>query len=93
MGFRRKVHHNIRMLLFKEAIYGIPIADIHLHKAEIRLIHHRCQGRQISRVGQLVQTDDTIIRILLHHVKYKIRTNKSGAAGDDDCQYIYLQSS
>jgi len=81
------------MLLFKEAIHRLPVADIHLHKAEIRLIHDRCQGRQISRVGQLVQTDDTIIRILLHHVKYKIRTNKSGAAGDDDCQYIYLQSS
>ena len=82
MGFSSKIHHHIRMLLFKEAIHRLPVADIHLHEAEVRLIHHRCQSRQISRISQLVQTDDAIVRILLHHVKDKIGSNESGAASD-----------
>ena len=84
MAFCGKVHHNVRMLFFKQLIYSFAVADIGLHKAEIRVIHDRRQRRQVARVGQLIEADNAVIRVFSQHVKNKIGTNKSGAAGNDD---------
>ena len=84
MAFCGKVHHNVRMLFFKQLIYSFAVADIGLHKAEIRVIHDRRQRRQVACVGQLIETDNAVIRVFFQHVKNKIGTNKSGAAGNDD---------
>ena len=89
MRFCRKVDHDVRMFFFKQFIHCFAVADICLHKAEIRVIHNRCQCGQIACVGQLVQTDDSVIRILLQHVKHKVTTNKTSAAGNNNIHDLF----
>ena len=81
MALRRKIHHHIGLFFFKKSVNPCPVADIHLYKAEIGVLHHRCQGRQIARVGQLVQADDAIAGVFPQHMENKITSDKSGAAG------------
>ena len=84
MAFCGKVDHDVRMFFFKQFIYSFSVADIGLHKAEIQVIHDRRQRRQVACVGQLIEADNAVIRVFFQHVKNKIGTNKSGAAGNDD---------
>ena len=80
MRFCRKVDHNIRMFFLEQLIDCFAVADVCFHKAEIRVIHNRCQRGQVSCVGQFIQTDDPVIRILLQHVEHKVAANKSSTA-------------
>ena len=89
MRFCRKVDHDVRMFFFKQFIHCFAVADICLHKAEIRVIHNRCQCGQIACIGQLVQTDDPVIRILLQHMEYKVTTNKPSAAGNNNIHDLF----
>ena len=84
MGFRRKINDHIGMFFCKQRIHRIAVADIRLDKAEIILIHNRCQRRQIPSIRQLIQTNHPVLRMLPQHMKHKIRTNKPGTAGNDD---------
>ena len=84
MAFRSKIDDDIRMLLFKELVDRLTVTDIRLHKAEIRIIHHRRKRRKIARVSQLIQTDNSIIRILIQHMKNEVRADKAGAARYDN---------
>ena len=84
MRFCRKVDHDVRMFFFKQFIHCFAVADISLHEAEIRVIHNRGQCGQIACIGQLVKTDDPVIRILLQHMEYKVTTNKTSATGNNN---------
>ena len=84
MRFCRKVNHDVRMFFFKQFIHSFAVADICLYEAEIRVIHNRGQCGQIACIGQLVQTDDSVIRILLQHVEHKVTTNKTSTAGNNN---------
>ena len=95
MRLCRKVDHDVRMFFFKQFIHSFTVTNISLHKAEVRIIHNRCQCGQISCIGQLVQTDNPIIRILLQHVEHKVTTNKTSTTGNNNFHdfnllYTYL---
>ena len=89
MRFCRKVDHDVRMFFFKQLIHSLAVADISLHKTEIRIIHNRCQRGQIACVGQFIQTDDSVIRILLQHVEHKVTTNKTSTAGNNNIHDLF----
>ena len=89
MRFCRKVDHDIRMLLLEQLIDCFTVADVCFHKAEIGVIHNRCQRGQVSCISQLVQADDPVIRILLQHMENKIGTDESGTAGNNDSHLIF----
>ena len=80
MRFGREIDDNVRMLFLKETVHGLSVADIRFHKAEVLTVHDRRQCGQIPRVGQLVKTDDPVIRMRLHHMKNKVGTYKSGSS-------------
>ena len=88
MRFRRKIDDHIRMFLFKQPINRIAVTNISLDKTEIILLHNRCQRRQIPSIRQLIQTNHPVLRMLLQHMKYKIRPNKPGTAGENDVHAI-----
>ena len=83
MAFGGKIHHYIRTFLFKEAIYRLSITNICLDKAEIRVLHNGRQCGQVSRVGQLIQTDNAILGMVFQHIKDEVGANKARAASDD----------
>ena len=81
MALRRKVYYIIRFLLQKQALHRLRIGNIPLHKAEVGVLHHIRQGLQIARIGQLVQADHPILRVVGQLVKNKVSADKSGTAG------------
>ena len=80
MTLRRKVDDDIRVLLLKQPINTRTVADIELEKTELRILHHAFERREIARIGQLVQTDDPVLRMSGQHVEHKITADKAGAA-------------
>ena len=84
-----KVYHDVRMFFFKQFIHNFAVTDISLHEAEVRIIHNRCQRGQIACIGQLVQTDNPVIRILFQHMEYKVTTNKTSAAGNNNIHDLF----
>ena len=89
MRFCRKVHYDIRMFFFKQLVHCFTVTDVSLHEAEIRIVHNRCQRGQIACIGQLVQTDNPVIRILLQHMEYKVTTNKTSTAGNNNIHDLF----
>ena len=81
MGLRRKVHDVIRLLFLENLIDRVAVADIRPDEAEIRIVHHRLERREIARVRELVDADDPCVRMLLQHMEYEIRSDEAGAAG------------
>ena len=89
MGFRGKIHHGVRMFLIKEFVDPLPVADIKFYKAELRVIHHILQRGQVTRVCEAVHTDDPVLRMFLQHIKDKIGSDKTGAAGHNDIHQVF----
>ena len=85
-----KIYDDIRLLFFKKLINALSVTDIELDKAKIRLVKNRCQGGQVSRVGQLIQADDSVLRVLFHLIENKIASDKSGPAGYDNVHGFLL---
>ena len=84
MAFGRKVHDDIGLLLLKNAVNGLAVADVGLAEAEAVLVEDGCQSRKIARIGQLIDADDAVLGVVIHQVKNKVAADKAGAAGDDD---------
>ena len=90
MAFRGEVHHHVGMFFLKQLINAFSVADIQLHEAEVGVIHDRRQRGQVAGVGQLVQADNAVIRVLAQHMKHKVGTDKSGTAGYNNCHTSFL---
>ena len=84
MAFGRKVYDDVGLLLLKNAVNGLAVADVGFTKAEVVLVEDGCKGRKIARIGQLVNADDAVLGMAVHQVKNKVAADKAGAAGDDD---------
>ena len=87
MGLRREVHDHVRLLLFKQAEDELPVRDIPPDKAVIRRVLHRLHALQVPRVGQEIEVDDLILRMILHFILHKIASDKTGAAGSQSFSF------
>lgn len=79
-----KVNDDVWLFFFKQPVHGFAVADVGLDETEVRFIHHGGEGGEIARVGQLVQTHDTVARMMLQLIKDEVGSDKSGTAGYDD---------
>ena len=84
MALRREVHHCVGLFRLEERVHALPVADVQLDEAEIRMLHGALQRGQVSRIGQLVQADDPVFRMGLQHVIDEIGADEPGPAGHDD---------
>ena len=84
MGFCCKVDNNIRLFLLEELVHALTVADVQLDKPEIRIVHHRFQCGQISGIGQLVQTNNAIVRMCFQHMKNEVGADETGTACYDN---------
>ena len=84
VAFRREVDDDFRLFLREQCFNPRTVADVQFDKTEVRLIHHRSQRTQISRVGQFIQTDYPVFRMFPQPVKDKVASDKSGSAGYDN---------
>ena len=86
-----EVHHDVRVLLAEDAVYGLAVADIDLAEAEVRLLHDGGKGGEVARVGQLVQADDAVLRVLCQLIKDEVGADEAGPAGDDNGHGVLLK--
>ena len=90
MAFRRKVDDNVGAFLLEEFVHPFAVAYIQLCEPKVWIIHYALQSRKIARVGQFIQTYDTIVGIFFEHMKYKVTADKPGASGYDYCHLFTL---
>ena len=81
MGFRREIDDEIGMLLPEQVKNRLPVADVGPDEAEHGVVQQRLQRGEVARVGQLVQTDQPVLRMGLAQVEKKVAADKTGAAG------------
>ena len=90
MRFCGEVHDDVRLFLLEDLIHACPVADVELDESEVIVLHHRLQCMNIPCISELIQTNDPIVRVMLHHIKDEIRADKSCAAGYDNCHSVPL---
>ena len=88
MALCSKIHDHVRLLFLKKAIYLFPVADVTFHETEIRVLHDRFQCGKVSGIGQFVEADDPVFRVLPQLMKYEIASDKTGTAGDEESHYL-----
>ena len=81
VAFRCKVHNYIRAFFFKQIHNKFTICDITTDKFIIWLIFNRFQCFEVSGISQKIEINDLVVRIFIHHVMYKVTSDKSGTAG------------
>ena len=86
-----KVHNHIRFFCFKQPKDKLPICNITLHKLIIRLIFYWLQVFKIACISQEIQIQNLVFRILIHHMLYKIASNKSSTTSYNDLHSIILR--
>ena len=83
MALRGEIHHHVGLFFLKQPIDEVPIRDVSPHEGEARLLPDGSERLQIPRIGELVQTEELVVR-MGQLVIDEIASNKSGSAGDDD---------
>ena len=87
MALRGEIHHHVGLFFFKQPIDEVPVRDVPLHKGKARLLPDGGERLQIARIGELIQTDDLVVR-MGQLVIDEIAPDKSGSAGDDNLHGI-----
>ena len=65
MGLCCEIDNNVRMLLLKQLLHSGSVCNICLDKPEIRVLHSCLQRGEVACIGELVQADDSVLRMLL----------------------------
>ena len=89
MAFCCQVDDTIDLFLLHELVESLKIADIHPDELVVGLILHILQVGQITRIGQLVQVNDLILRILIHEKTYHMASNETCAACNDNTSFSH----
>ena len=82
MALGSKVDDVVEIVLCKQALHQLLVADIALHEHMAGVALHVLQVFQIARVGQLIQIDQQDLRVFFEHIVHKVGTDKTGTAGD-----------
>lgn len=80
--FGREVYDCINLVFAKKSIDQYPVADVSMDEPEPGVVPHRLETCEISRVGQRIEHNDPIPRMLPQPALHEIRTDKAGAAGN-----------
>ena len=82
MALGGKVDDVVEIVLCKQALHQLLVADVALHEHMAGVALHVLQVFQIARVGQLIQIDQQDLRVFFEHIVHKVGTDKTGTAGD-----------
>lgn len=89
MALCSQVNDTIYVIQLHQLLHLLVVADVRLYEHIVRLVLNVFQVRQVPRIRQLVQVDDTVFRILVYEQAHHVAANKSGTAGN---QYVTFES-
>ena len=81
MGFGCEVDDAIDATLLHERMDGLEVADIRLHEAVVRLVLYVPEVFQASGVGQLIDVNYLVIRIVIDKASDYVTADEAGASG------------
>ena len=88
MALGRQMDDAIHVLLLHQLEHPLEVADIHLHKAVVGPVLNVLEVGQVPRIGELVQVNDLILRVLVHKQAHHMAADKPGTAGDNQSSLI-----
>jgi len=84
VAFCGQVDDAVNLLVLHELVERVEVADVHLHELVVRLVLDILEVREVARVGELVEVDDLVIRVLVHEKANHVATDEACTAGDYD---------
>ena len=84
VAFCSQVNDAVDLLVLHELVESVEVADVHLHELVVRLALDILQVREVARIGQLVEVDNLVFRILIDKEAHHVAANEACAAGNDD---------
>ena len=90
MAFCGQVDDAVHVILLHHFLHLFVVADVRFHEHIVFLVFNVLQVRQVSRIRQLVQVDDTVFRILVHEEANHMAADESGTTGN---QYVAFECS
>ena len=81
VALRCKIHHHIRPVGVKEAEDRLPVCDVGPYKAHPGGLHGFLEGGDVAGVGETVQTQNLICRVMGQFIVNEIGPDKTGTAG------------
>ena len=84
MAFGGQVDDSVHMVLPHQFLHFVEVADVGLYERVVGLVLNVFQIRQVAGVCQLVEIDDTVVRILVDEQADYMATDESGTAGDEN---------
>ena len=83
VALRRKMNHAPDVVFRKQPLHECFVADVSLHEDVIGHAFAFLQIVKIARVGELVEIDDTILRVFRAKIRHEVGADEPGAAGDE----------
>ena len=80
MRFGGQVDDRVYLKTAEKGFDQLGIGDVALDKAVVGRLFDILQVLQIAGVGQFVQIEDPIMRVLVHKMSDHMRTNKTGSS-------------
>ena len=84
VAFCSQVNDAVDLFILHELVESVEVADVHLHELVVRLALDILQVREVARIGQLVEVDNLVFRILIDKEAHHVAANEACAAGNDD---------
>jgi len=78
------------IIFVKDELDQFTITDIAFNELIAFIIFYLYEVFKITGIGQKVEVDDLVIWISVYEIGNKVRTDKAGAAGDEDGDVILL---
>ena len=89
VAFCSQVNDAVDLFILHELVESVEVADVHLHELVVRLALDILQVREVARIGQLVEVDNLVFRILIDKEAHYVAANEACAAGNDDILHNY----
>ena len=90
MALSGEMDYTINMFILHQFKYALKVANVHLDKLIVWLILNVLEVGQVTCIGELIQINNLIIRILVYVQTYNVATYKACTTSYNNCPlHIY----
>ena len=87
VAFGGQMDDAVHTVLPDEFAHLVEIANVRFDESIVRPVFDVFQIGQVSGVGQLVQIDNMVVRILVDEKAYHVAADETGSSGNDDISF------
>ena len=79
----REMHNRVDLLVAQQGLNRLLVDDIAFDESILFVPRDGLETAEIAGIGQRIENDEAIFRILVHPVMHEVSADKTGAAGDE----------